>query len=200
MILLLAKYNRNNDFDIETECGEKQVGNIHFVSQSYWQYTCRITMASRRFKPPSTRLLVQQPACVNKKNVKAPHYWPFVRGMYSHYKDSVMRTASPFYNIITSHFSSQFFSLVIRSTNRGTTWWIVPRRVINHNGAFDASPNASLPHYCAHSCQWTICIFNILTPTQNDPHLTHWGQDKMAAIFQTTFSNGFSSWKCMNFD
>ena len=30
--------------------------------------------------------------------------------------------------------------------------------------------------------------------------LTHWGRDKMAAIFQTTFSNGFSSMKCMNFD
>ena len=30
--------------------------------------------------------------------------------------------------------------------------------------------------------------------------LTHWGRDKMAAIFQTTFSNGFFEWKCMNFD
>ena len=29
--------------------------------------------------------------------------------------------------------------------------------------------------------------------------LTHWGRDKMAAIFQTTFSNGFFLIKCMNF-
>ena len=32
--------------------------------------------------------------------------------------------------------------------------------------------------------------------------LTHWGQDKMAAISQTVVSNVFSflKWKCMNFD
>ena len=30
--------------------------------------------------------------------------------------------------------------------------------------------------------------------------LTHWGRDKMAAVFQTTFSNAFSRIKCMNFD
>ena len=30
--------------------------------------------------------------------------------------------------------------------------------------------------------------------------LTQWGRDKMAAIFQTTFSNGFREWKCMNYD
>ena len=33
-------------------------------------------------------------------------------------------------------------------------------------------------------------------------HLIHWGRDKMAAIFQTTYSNAISwmKWKCMNFD
>ena len=30
--------------------------------------------------------------------------------------------------------------------------------------------------------------------------LTHWGRDKMAAISQTTFANGFSWMKCINFD
>ena len=30
---------------------------------------------------------------------------------------------------------------------------------------------------------------------------THWGRDKMAAIFQTAFSNTFPwKWKCMNFE
>ena len=27
--------------------------------------------------------------------------------------------------------------------------------------------------------------------------LTHWGQDKMATIFQTTFQAHFLEWKCM---
>ena len=30
--------------------------------------------------------------------------------------------------------------------------------------------------------------------------LTHWGRDKMCAIFQTTFSNTFLQWKCIYFD
>ena len=30
--------------------------------------------------------------------------------------------------------------------------------------------------------------------------LIHWGRDKMLAIFQTTFSNGFSWLKIINFD
>ena len=30
--------------------------------------------------------------------------------------------------------------------------------------------------------------------------LTHWGRDKMVAIFQTAFSNAFLEWKCINFD
>ena len=29
--------------------------------------------------------------------------------------------------------------------------------------------------------------------------LTHWGRDKMAAIFQTIFIKHFLEWKCMNF-
>ena len=31
-------------------------------------------------------------------------------------------------------------------------------------------------------------------------HLTRWGWDKMAAIFQVTFSNAFFHWKCIDFD
>ena len=30
--------------------------------------------------------------------------------------------------------------------------------------------------------------------------LTHWGRDKIAAIFQTTFQMHFLEWKCKNFD
>ena len=30
--------------------------------------------------------------------------------------------------------------------------------------------------------------------------LTHWGRDKMATIFQTTFSNAFLEWKFINFE
>ena len=38
---------------------------------------------------------------------------------------------------------------------------------------------------------WTTCRVNSL--------LTHWGRDKMAAIFQTTFSNAFSRMKMCEF-
>ena len=37
------------------------------------------------------------------------------------------------------------------------------------------------------------------TITQHLQVLTHWGRDKMAAIFQTTFSNGFSWMKMYEF-
>ena len=30
--------------------------------------------------------------------------------------------------------------------------------------------------------------------------LTHWGGDKMAAIYQTTIQMHFLEWKCINFD
>ena len=43
-----------------------------------------------------------------------------------------------------------------------------------------------------------------LVPSGNEPWpelmLTHWSQDKLAAIFQTTFSKAFREWKCINFD
>ena len=32
------------------------------------------------------------------------------------------------------------------------------------------------------------------------PVLTHWGQDKMAAVSQATFQMHFLEWKCWNFD
>ena len=38
-------------------------------------------------------------------------------------------------------------------------------------------------------------ILKLTTQKWSDMHLTHWGRDKMAAIFQTTFWNGFSSMK-----
>ena len=52
--------------------------------------------------------------------------------------------------------------------------------------------------------RWLPCDWSQLTGTGNgginswDP-LTHWGRDKMAAIFQTTFSNGFSWIKMYEF-
>ena len=39
-----------------------------------------------------------------------------------------------------------------------------------------------------------------LSPSNVTHSLTHWGRDKMAAIFQKTFSNVFSWMKCINFD
>ena len=47
-------------------------------------------------------------------------------------------------------------------------------------------------------CQVILWINGDRASVPND--LTHWGQDKMAAFSQTTFSNVFSSVKCLNFD
>ena len=48
--------------------------------------------------------------------------------------------------------------------------------------------------YGSHTVEWGIGY------AQADKVLlTHWGQDKMAAIFQTTFSNAFSSMKMFEF-
>ena len=41
-------------------------------------------------------------------------------------------------------------------------------------------------------------LFNSLTPRDVAAILTYWGQDKMAAILQTTPSMHFLEWKCMN--
>ena len=41
-------------------------------------------------------------------------------------------------------------------------------------------------------CIYKYLIYYIKTYTARCPWLTHWGRDKMAAIFQTTFSNVFS--------
>ena len=56
-----------------------------------------------------------------------------------------------------------------------------------------AAYNIILCDLCYDGSMW--CIESIYNRS-----LTHWGQDKMAAVFLTTFSNAFSSCKCINFD
>ena len=64
-----------------------------------------VKWASRHFNSPGHRLYVQQFVQVDiKGNIKAPHHWPFVRGIYkspvdSLYKGPVMRNAFPCHNI-----------------------------------------------------------------------------------------------------
>ena len=53
-------------------------------------------------------------------------------------------------------------------------------------------PGVLCPIQSAHSFVLLKCFVGAV--------LTHWGRNKMAAIFQTTFSNAFFEWKCMNFD
>ena len=52
-----------------------------------------------------------------------------------------------------------------------------------------------------HSLQFTACpVINIVTVNGRMQRLwTHWGRDKRADIFQTTFSNAFSSLKMYKF-
>ena len=45
-----------------------------------------------------------------------------------------------------------------------------------------------------------VDMLHLILEQHPGPNLTHWGRDKMAAIFQTTFSNAFSWMKYMNFD
>ena len=48
-------------------------------------------------------------------------------------------------------------------------------------------------HHCQEICYPTSRVFTLIVG------LTHWGRDKMAAIFQTTFSNVFSWMKMYEF-
>ena len=47
-------------------------------------------------------------------------------------------------------------------------------------------------HFCPHHLEWSVT-------SVMDLRLTHWGRDKMAAIFQTTSSNAFSWMKVYEF-
>ena len=49
------------------------------------------------------------------------------------------------------------------------------------------------------TCIGDHCIIVLLCICHFRIRLTHWGRDKMAAIFQTTFSNGFSWMKMYEF-
>ena len=54
--------------------------------------------------------------------------------------------------------------------------------------------------WCSHEC--SRYGYNWLLATQQEKHSswsTHWGRDKMAAIFQTTFSNAFPWMKMYEF-
>ena len=62
----------------------------------------------------------------------------------------------------------------------------------------------SLTHICVTQHQWVKCIFSKEKIFQFKLHwglfLIHLGREKMAPIFQTTFSNVFPWIKSMNFD
>ena len=49
-------------------------------------------------------------------------------------------------------------------------------------------------------CTGTFAIIGQSYKYSVATELTHWGRDKMAAIFQTTFQMDFLEWKFMNFE
>ena len=64
--------------------------------------------------------------------------------------------------------------------------------------------NLSIPCHKGHGGflnmgQFDLCIFVVVSNWQYRNSLTHWGRDKMVAIFQTTFPNGFSWGKMYEF-
>ena len=113
---------------------------------------------------------------VTTKNMKASRHWSIARGIYqlpvvSPHKGQVMKKAFPCHDMTIIH---------------------------NYLGN-DLS--LSLIHFGHHlftdniGCEITIVVLSWLWWF----HLTHWGWDKMDAIFQTTFSYAFSWMKMYKF-
>ena len=71
------------------------------------------------------------------------------------------------------------------------------------NMKINLTSSTSISHeICTHMCCALFCCghISLLVDLFDLPiFLTHWGQDKMAAIFQTTFSNGFPWMKMHEF-
>ena len=69
-------------------------------------------------------------------------------------------------------------------------------------GSRESHTTPKLTHkHCApiNYVQWMLVIKHTKTYHDLRPLLTHWGRDKMAAIFQTIFSNAFSWMKMYEF-
>ena len=106
-------------------------------------------------------------------------------------------------NIARSHLP--FFSDIIRSTLPLAVEYVNPCRVHHHNGSAQiAQPISGLCniHSANHHNMFMVVMISVykeikITGFQNP--LTHWGRDKMAIIFQTTFSNAFSLMKMDEF-
>ena len=132
-----------------------------------------------------------------------PRYWPFVRGIHrwpvnSPHKGQ-LRGALMFSLICTwmndwvnNHEAgdlrchrAHYDVTVMASTYFGPYWWQI------NNGSYTGlgqPENKPMPN---------LVFAKILTSRGNE--LTHWGRDKMAAIFQTTVSNAFSWMKLYEF-
>ena len=94
----------------------------------------------------------------------------------------------------------------VRSRNCGclVTWFCY--QLIAKPGNKTAAVSWPHPYSISTKCSWkchqyNVCHFILCIHINIDDSisLTHWGRDKMAAIFQMTFSNGFSWMKMYEF-
>ena len=121
----------------------------------------------------------------SKENVKNRHHWSFVKEIHewqidSPHKRPVMRKVFPCYDLIIwcriSHEISACFCVSFCRV-----YIIVLRDFIAH---------------CSRSLKWHL---GSRTWSPLRCALTRWERDKVAAIFQTTFWNGFSPTKMIEF-
>ena len=102
---------------------------------------------------------------------------------------------------IFQHWFRWWLGAVQATSHYLNQWWLIYWRIYASLGLNDlrqwlGDEQASSHHlnqWCA-SLLTYICVIRPLCT-----HLTHWGRDKMAAIFQTTLSNAFLWMKMLEF-
>ena len=160
-----------------------------------WLHYSDVTSTSMRLKSLGIWLFVHYfDQDDNTGNIKAPNYWLFMRGnhmgpIYSTHIRPAMRKAFPCHHIflITHLLVAQLVKLRMMDL---LDWELIKSYIIYNlqkmiNDACIVAPILQQRHYQ----RTTSCCIT----------LTHWGRDKMAATFQTTFSSAFSWMKMFEF-
>ena len=161
----------------------------HGIS-NHWQFNCQELVQAN-----------------NKENIKAPHYWPFVRGIYnssvdSPHKGPVIISIQWCHHELHNnkmwppnpdlHTWSVLEAIWVTLVNVPPSWTchhhnldkVMPSSEVNQQKALNLVPPISL-----------ITIYNVVWSVKM--YLTLWGRDKWTPF--TTFSNGFSRMKMFEF-
>ena len=107
--------------------------------------------------------------------VSSPYKWPITRKMFP-FDCVIMQMKSTQRKDDYHQICSLLFSISNQKVMVSQSW--------------DSSGNNAIPAYETQCCTWRFI-------NKLHKYLTHWSRDKLAAIFQTTFSNAFFKWICM---